>query len=191
MFNSCLNNTTNRIETKYFMRMAMIDRMWVRWDKMRLMTNRYLINQYRKLNFTCTYLIVIFDCSDYNIVEILTMTSSEWMLLLENTSEIGVYVIACLHISCINPDSKVHGANMGPTWVLSAPDGPHIGPMNLAIRECMNGSHSSFLIQNENLNTENTLKRRWNTTHDIVLINEKIFWKNKYDLLSKYLIFQI
>ena len=32
------------------------------------------------------------------------------------------------------PDSKVHGANMGPTWVLSAPDGPHVGPMNLAIR---------------------------------------------------------
>ena len=31
------------------------------------------------------------------------------------------------------PDNKVHGANMGPTWVLSAPDGPHIGPMNLAI----------------------------------------------------------
>ena len=25
---------------------------------------------------------------------------------------------------------------MGPTWVLSAPDGPHVGPMNLAIREC-------------------------------------------------------
>ena len=23
---------------------------------------------------------------------------------------------------------------MGPTWVLSAPDGPHVGPMNLAIR---------------------------------------------------------
>ena len=31
-------------------------------------------------------------------------------------------------------DSKVHGANMGPTWVLSAPDGPHVGPLNLAIR---------------------------------------------------------
>ena len=31
------------------------------------------------------------------------------------------------------PDSKVHGANMGPTWVLLAPDGPHVGPMNLAI----------------------------------------------------------
>ena len=34
-----------------------------------------------------------------------------------------------------NPDSKVHGANMGPTWVLLASDGPHVGPMNFAIRE--------------------------------------------------------
>ena len=33
-----------------------------------------------------------------------------------------------------HPDSKVHGANMGPTWALSDPDGPHVGPMNLAIR---------------------------------------------------------
>ena len=33
------------------------------------------------------------------------------------------------------PHSKVHGANMGPTWVLSAPDGPHVGPMNLDIRD--------------------------------------------------------
>ena len=32
------------------------------------------------------------------------------------------------------PDSKVHGANMAPTWVLSAPDEPHDGPTNLAIR---------------------------------------------------------
>ena len=32
------------------------------------------------------------------------------------------------------PDTIFHGANMGPTWVLSAPDGPDVGPMNLAIR---------------------------------------------------------
>ena len=31
------------------------------------------------------------------------------------------------------PDSKFHGANMGATWVLPAPDGPHVGPMNLAM----------------------------------------------------------
>ena len=32
------------------------------------------------------------------------------------------------------PDSKVHVANMGLTWVLSAPDGPHVGPMNLVTK---------------------------------------------------------
>ena len=33
------------------------------------------------------------------------------------------------------PDSKVHVANTGPTWALSAPDGPQVGPINLAIRD--------------------------------------------------------
>ena len=47
-------------------------------------------------------------------------TSEGTMMRIENTN---------------NRDSKVHGANMEPTWVLSAPDGPHVGPMNLAIRE--------------------------------------------------------
>ena len=32
------------------------------------------------------------------------------------------------------PAIKVHGADLGLTWVLSAPDGPHVGPMKLAIR---------------------------------------------------------
>ena len=35
------------------------------------------------------------------------------------------------------PDDKIHGANMEPTWVLSAPGGPHIGPMNFAIWDVM------------------------------------------------------
>ena len=29
------------------------------------------------------------------------------------------------------PDSKVHGANMGPTWALSAPDGPMLAQWTL------------------------------------------------------------
>ena len=29
-------------------------------------------------------------------------------------------------------------ANLGPTWVLSVPDGPHVGPMKVAIRVGMN-----------------------------------------------------
>ena len=31
------------------------------------------------------------------------------------------------------PDSKVHGANMVPIWLQQDSDGPHVGPMNLAI----------------------------------------------------------
>ena len=31
------------------------------------------------------------------------------------------------------PDSKVHGANMGPAWGRQDLGGPHVGPMNLAI----------------------------------------------------------
>ena len=31
------------------------------------------------------------------------------------------------------PDSKVHGANMGPIWGRQDPDGPHVVPMNLVI----------------------------------------------------------
>ena len=33
----------------------------------------------------------------------------------------------------MTPDSKVHGANMGPIWGRQDPGGPHVGPMNLAI----------------------------------------------------------
>ena len=32
-----------------------------------------------------------------------------------------------------NPDSKVHGTNMGPLWDPKDPGGPHVGPMNFAI----------------------------------------------------------
>ena len=31
------------------------------------------------------------------------------------------------------PDSKLHGANMGPIWGRQEPNGPHVGPMNFAI----------------------------------------------------------
>ena len=44
------------------------------------------------------------------------------------------------HIS----DNKIHGANVGPTWVLSAPDGPHVGPMNLAIRDILQHLNDMF-----------------------------------------------
>ena len=53
----------------------------------------------------------------------------------------------CLLNDTCFPDSKVHEANMGPTWVLSAPGRPHVGPMSLVSRVpsstlgCIVGSH--------------------------------------------------
>ena len=41
-----------------------------------------------------------------------------------------------LNLFCIDLDSKVRGANIGPTWVLSAPGGPMLGH-----KPCYQGSH--------------------------------------------------
>ena len=47
------------------------------------------------------------------------------------------HIIACdgclFPLLIIFPDSKVHGANMGPIWAQQDPGGPHVGPMNFAI----------------------------------------------------------
>ena len=61
-------------------------------------------------------------------------SSWQWLEMTWHSWDINVMRLPC---SYNYPDSKVHGANMGPTWVLSAPGGPHVGPMNLAIREML------------------------------------------------------
>ena len=38
------------------------------------------------------------------------------------------------HMDTPSEYHNVHVANMKPTWVLSAPGGPHVVPMNLAIK---------------------------------------------------------
>ena len=40
-----------------------------------------------------------------------------------------------------HPDSKVHGANMGPIWGRQDPGGPQVGPMNFALWVVMGESH--------------------------------------------------
>ena len=42
------------------------------------------------------------------------------------------YTCAC-HLHRKNPDSKVHGTNMGPIWGRQDPGGPHVCQMNFAI----------------------------------------------------------
>ena len=46
------------------------------------------------------------------------------------------------------PDSKVHGAYMGPNWGRQDPGGPHVGPMILAIwvETAGTSSYSSLII---------------------------------------------
>ena len=49
-----------------------------------------------------------------------------------SVSEAG-FPISSLTIAASIPDSKVHGANMGPIWGRQDPGVPHVGPMNLTI----------------------------------------------------------
>ena len=49
-----------------------------------------------------------------------------WYLAMFGWWSLHMYYRHCTYIDF--PDSKVHGANMGATWVLSAPNGPHVAP---------------------------------------------------------------
>ena len=44
------------------------------------------------------------------------------------------------------PDSKVHGANMGPIWGRQDPGGPHVGPMNFAIWDSMEAAVAIMFV---------------------------------------------
>ena len=45
-----------------------------------------------------------------------------------------------------DPDSKVHGANMGPTEGRQVPGGPHDGPINIATRAVPNGILLDWIV---------------------------------------------
>ena len=54
-----------------------------------------------------------------------------------------------------DPDSKVHGANMGPIWGQHDPGGPHVGPMNFAIWGviCNSDEEATFRIMGKLIRT--------------------------------------
>ena len=62
-----------------------------------------------------------------------------------------------------NPDSKIHEANMGSTWDLSAPDGPHVDPMNLAIRDIALKSSNGWTDGEHSIVTFFFLSKGWGT----------------------------
>ena len=50
------------------------------------------------------------------------------------------------NVSLNNPDSKVHGANMGPTWGRQNPGGPIVGHVNLVLWEAIQQSPKLSVI---------------------------------------------
>ena len=94
---------------------------------------------FRKYIFVKKYLIVLIEISLKSILGDTTIQHSPQGWLGTKLFNILGMILPqfLLHsikmISRYSPDSKVHGVNMGHTWVLSAPDGPNVGPMNLAL----------------------------------------------------------
>ena len=52
-------------------------------------------------------------------------------LMVIHSASVSLSVL-CYYQNSI-PDSKVHGANMGPIYGRQDPGGPHVGPMKFAI----------------------------------------------------------
>ena len=77
----------------------------------------------------------IFPFDDVIMVEFIPTNAGPVYVLYANlivTVHVRVALIAVYALLSI-PDSKVHGANMGPIWGRQDSDGPHVGPMNLVI----------------------------------------------------------
>ena len=93
-----------------------------------------------KVNFKTFNVSVKFRYYVWSLTMHMVPSSFAWIsLTLERTvsfCETKQWYMWFRIVRCI-PDSKFHGDNMGPTWVLSAPEGPHVGPMNLAIRDIL------------------------------------------------------
>ena len=67
-----------------------------------------------------------------NTYELVNLRARKFSILNKN------HIFQCMgKISCVQleryPDSKVHGASMGPIWGRQDPGGPHVGPMYFAI----------------------------------------------------------
>ena len=95
---------------------------------------RHSVSNYRKLNLLSNGVFKLRIKKTHLISALLALcgenipvtTEFSWRMANDNSKTRGQVMRAV-------PDSKVHGANMGPTWVLSSPGGPHVSPMNLAL----------------------------------------------------------
>ena len=118
------------------------------------------------------------------------------------------------------PDSKVHGAYMGPIWGRQDPGGPHEGPMHFAIRDIMSFKVLLNIVdgvqtdrqmggrtgrQTELTTTEHYLNQCWlifNCTHGSkpqwnsnrntkLFINENAFENVFYEILAQMILSRV
>ena len=81
------------------------------------------------------FLLVMLKRMAYNIGFRIDRSVQEWRIAIANALELRLPCTdpSIYWVPTLFPENTVPVANMGPTWVLSAPSGPHVGPRNLAI----------------------------------------------------------
>ena len=90
------------------------------------------------------------------------------------------------------PNIKVHEANMGPTWVMSAPDGPHVVPINLAIRvlliKLLHASTAITIYNKLHQLQESAIVRHYKFRENVLFYNIEIFhpWSSTCFMRTPY-----
>ena len=79
------------------------------------------INAYKKITWYCLWAVIIISTPWH-----------AWLCVYSMSNEMCSWF--CNALFCFSygiPDSKVHGANMGPIWGQQDPGGPHVAPWTL------------------------------------------------------------
>ena len=88
------------------------------------------------------------------------------------------------------PDSKTNGANMGPTWDLPAPDGPHVGPINLSIRDVSPNLNTRSHFHAELMRPQMKLWYIFSSSWNIWWHKELLWaWYDAYNICQLYVSF--
>ena len=101
------------------------------WPTKTLHTNLILRNTFQckfNDNTKISFNVHVFESFGCKMLAILFRHQFNYLLMLWNDP------FFYKTLNC--PDSKVHGANMGPIWGRQDPGGPHVGPVNFAIWVC-------------------------------------------------------
>ena len=86
------------------------------------------------------------------------------------------------------PNSKIHGANMGPIWDWQGPGGPHVGPMNFAIWANVMHTRVSYAMSIV-MKTSCVIMWKYSTCHNKNIVCQKfpyLFITQKYTNSSSY-----